>query len=128
MNAYNPWALVGTEGYQGLAFQWWWSNDTAPWLGPITPLVVGVVLLALGYLWGFIRALVAPDRWTVILATTWLAFGFFILPTRVHERYLFPVFALLPLLAVVRTRWMVALVLVALGSLINLHEIGRAHV
>ena len=34
--------------------------------------------------------------------------GFFVLPTRVHERYMFPVFALLPILAVVSRRWALA--------------------
>ena len=45
------------------------------------------------------------DRRSIILVTLFLALGFFMLPTRVHERYMFPIFAFLPLLAVVNRRW-----------------------
>ena len=57
------------------------------------------------------------------MAALVLAIGFFVLPTRVHERYVFPAFALLPLLAVVSRRWLVALVLLSVGALINMHAI-----
>ena len=81
------------------------------------------MLLIAGFLWGIWRAGRAGDRWTIILAAAYLCMAFFILPTRVHERYLFPVFAFLPLLAVVDRRWLVSLVVIAVGSFINLHGI-----
>ena len=52
-----------------------------------------------------------------------LSAAFFVLPTRVHERYLFPVFALLPILAVWSRRWRWATLAFAIGSFINLHAI-----
>ncbi len=54
---------------------------------------------------------------------TFLAIAFFILPTRVHERYIFPAIAVMPLLAVVSGRWAVALLLLSVGAFINLHAI-----
>ena len=69
------------------------------------------------------RAAVRDDRWTIIVAAALLAAAFFVLPTRVHERYIFPVVALLPLLAVVARRWALALLLLSAGAFINLHGI-----
>lgn len=123
VNAYNPWALVGAGGTAPLAFAYAWSPDTVPLLGPIPGVLIGVALLALGFAWAFVRTLVTPDRWTLLLAAAWLCLAFFLLPTRVHERYLFPVFVFLPLLLAAGPRWLVALAAVALGSFINLHGI-----
>ena len=44
---------------------------------------------------------------------TVLAVAFFILPTRVHERYLFPFFALGAILAAFSWRWRVAYVVLS---------------
>ncbi|MGA0068305.1 MAG: hypothetical protein ACO3PB_02440, partial [Miltoncostaeaceae bacterium] len=93
-------ALVGAGGSPPLALAYAWSPDDVPLLGPLPGVLMGTVLLALGFLWGFLRSILAADRWTILLAAVWLSLAFFFLPTRVHERYLFPVFAFLPLLAV----------------------------
>ena len=50
-------------------------------------LLVGVGLLVAGGL------LLRADRLPIVLGFTVLAFAFYALPTRVHERYLFPFFA-----------------------------------
>lgn len=55
-----------------------------------------------------------------------LTIFFFAVPTRVHERYLVPVFAVLPILVVADRRWLVALVLLALAVLANLHGVLAA--
>jgi hypothetical protein len=41
----------------------------------------------------------------LVVAVTFLAVAFFILPTRVHERYLFPAFAVGAILAATSIRW-----------------------
>ena len=46
----------------------------------------------------------------LVVAVTFLALAFFVLPTRVHERYLFPFFALGAILAAISVRWRVAYV------------------
>ena len=123
VNAYNLWALVAPEGGSSLAAALAWNEDTLPLLGPLPGVALGATLLVAGFLWGTWRAAVRDDRWTLIVAVTFLAVAFFILPTRVHERYLFPVIALMPLLAVVSGRWAVALLLLSVGAFINFHGV-----
>lgn len=83
INAYNFWALLG-----------FWKLDTVPHLG-LTYQVWGILAFV---------AFVALVMWrlhrryepgAVVFAAFLLMFGFFMLMTRMHERYLFPVFALL---------------------------------
>src|SRR4029078_4132171 len=66
---------------------------------------LGAALLALGF--GAVCGLVAvrPARLTLLVGVTALAVAFFILPTRVHERYLYPFFPLGALPAPVSACW-----------------------
>ncbi len=123
VNAFNLWALVGADGQPSLAEALLWSEDTVGLVGPIPGVAIGATLLVLGFLWGVARGAIRDDRWTLIVAVTFLAIAFFILPTRVHERYIFPAVALMPLLAVVSSRWALALLLLSAGAFINLHAI-----
>jgi Gpi18-like mannosyltransferase len=123
VNAYNPWALIGSNGQMPLAFGGGWSPDTVPLLGPLPGVVIGAALLLVGFAVGVVRAFWSDDRRSIVIVTTFLALAFFILPTRVHERYMFPIFALLPLLAVVDRRWLWATVALSIGAFINLHGI-----
>jgi hypothetical protein len=124
VNAFNVWALVGAGGNPSLAASpLTWSDDTLPLLGPLPGVAVGAALLVGGFLWGTVRGALRDDRWTLIAALAFLAIAFFVLPTRVHERYIFPAIALLPLLAAVSRRWALALLLVSVGAFVNLHAI-----
>lgn len=123
VNAFNPWALVGSGGTPPLAEVLGWSEDTVALLGPIPGVAIGGALLVAGFLWGSVRGAVRDDRWTLLVALAFLAIAFFILPTRVHERYIFPAIAVMPLLAVVGGRWAVALLLLSAGAFINLHAL-----
>lgn len=123
VNAFNPWALVGSGGSAPLVAGLSWSSDTLPFAGPLPAVVIGGALLVGAFMWVLARAALRDDRWTVLLALAVLTIAFFVLPTRVHERYIFPAFALLPLLAATQRRWLVALVALAMGAFINLHAI-----
>ncbi|HUG48206.1 MAG TPA: phospholipid carrier-dependent glycosyltransferase [Candidatus Limnocylindria bacterium] len=123
VNAYNLWALVGAGGRPPFAFGGGWSPDTVPLLGPLPGVVIGGALLLGGFLLGLLRAAWRDDARSIVMVAVFLALAFFALPTRVHERYLFPVFALLPLLAVIDRRWLWATVLLSLASFINLHGV-----
>jgi hypothetical protein len=123
VNAFNAWALLGSGGAQPLAESLGWSEDTVPFLGPLPAVAIGAALLVAGYLWGLARAAARDDRWTLLVAITFLAIAFFVLPTRVHERYIFPVIALMPILAVANGRWAIALLLLTLGAFVNLHAV-----
>jgi hypothetical protein len=89
INAFNIWALHG-----------FWKSDntklffldffTVGWL-----LFVALTAFSLYYL------SIEPEKWKenkVIFTAFVLLFGFFMLPTRIHERYLFPVFSVLTLM------------------------------
>ena len=83
INAYNFWALLG-----------FWKTDTVTHLG-LTYQIWGVlafVIFAAFVMWQLHRRY---EQKAAIFAVFLLIFGFFMLMTRIHERYLFPVFALL---------------------------------
>ena len=58
-------------------------------------------------------AAIRDDRRTILVAVTVLAIAFFVVPTRVHERYLFPAFALGAILAAASVRWRIAYLVLA---------------
>ncbi|MEO8626452.1 MAG: hypothetical protein ABI452_07105, partial [Candidatus Limnocylindrales bacterium] len=130
VNAYNAWALVGAGGAQPLAFGGGWSYDSVnqagevvPLLGPLPGVIIGGILLAVGFAFGILRLAWQDDRRSIVAVAIFMAFAFFMLPTRVHERYMFPIFGLLPLLAVVDRRWMLATVALSIAAFINFHGI-----
>jgi dolichyl-phosphate-mannose-protein mannosyltransferase len=78
LHAFNPWGLLVGFGIPD---------------GPYV--LIGSVLLAagvIGSLWGLRRR---PDLAVVLAVGALLALAFYFLPTRVHERYLFPAIAVL---------------------------------
>lgn len=127
VNAWNPWALV-TFGGHGIAQDKLWVCDmiapacpTAFSVGAFPAVVVGVALTLLAFT--VVSVLVArrPDRLTILVGVTVLALAFFVLPTRVHERYLFPLVALGAILAAVSLRWTIAYVLSGLATFANMY-------
>ncbi len=129
VNAYNPWALVSLDG-SGLASSGTWVLDVArdpgqPFLalGPVPAVAVGTALLL-----ALIAVLCAivwrrDDRRTLLVVLMVIALGFFILPTRVHERYLYPAFALGAILAATSFRWRLAYLVLAVATFLNLYAI-----
>ena len=94
-----------------------------PLLGPLPGVAIGTFLLVAGFLVGLARLAWRSDRRSILVVTAFLALAFFVLPTRVHERYLFPVFAVLPLLAVFDRRWLWATIALSIAAFINLHGV-----
>ncbi|MFI5261883.1 MAG: phospholipid carrier-dependent glycosyltransferase [Candidatus Limnocylindrales bacterium] len=123
VNAYNPWALIGSGGQASLAAGGGWSSDQVPMLGSLNGFTIGAVLLIAAFAVGVVQLAWRDSRRSILLTAVFLAMAFFILPTRVHERYLFPVFAILPLLAVGSWRMRLLTLVLAVGSFINLHGI-----
>ncbi|MEA2538063.1 MAG: hypothetical protein QOF11_2297 [Chloroflexota bacterium] len=149
VNAYNPWALLSHDG-NGLAQNGQWLRDVAGdqtgqaatllagipavYIGTallLTAIAVVVIVVArwarptLLTLDGVGRriAVVTDERRLLVVALTVLALVFFVLPTRVHERYLYPAFALGAILAASSLRWRIAYVVLALASFANLYAI-----
>ena len=100
--------------------------DTCPdglFIGAFPAVLVGAVLFLIAaavVLWLVARR---PDRLTMLVALAVLALAFFVLPTRVHERYLFPLAAIGAILAAVSLRWRVAYILSAAATFANMYVV-----
>lgn len=85
INAYNFWALMG-----------FWKADTVPHMG-LSYQVWGIIIFVIFMIFVMWQLHRRYEQKAAIFAVFLLMFGFFMLTTRMHERYLFPVFALLAL-------------------------------
>jgi len=137
VNAYNPWALLELDG-QGIAANGQWicdmvippsedlgatSCDRAWLFGAIPAVLVGTALL-LGTVIATVLAVARrPDRRTILVGLAVLAIAFFVVPTRVHERYLFPFYAVGGILAAVSIRWRVAWLALSIATLANMYVV-----
>jgi hypothetical protein len=151
VNAFNPWALV-TQAGNGVAANGLWICDATVrpsgpidirigdfvlWSSPAStlscpngfmigalPAVIvgaGLFLVALA----ITLALVArrPDRRTMLVGLAVLTIALFVLPTRVHERYLYPLVGVGAILAAVSFRWRIAYVASSIAMAANLYAI-----
>src|SRR5207247_9790230 len=64
-----------------------------------------------------------PTPQALLVGVTILAIAFFILPTRVHERYLFPFIGLGAILVAASIRWRIAYVLLSLTTFLNMYVV-----
>src|SRR5438067_575731 len=102
--AFNLWSVF---------FDFWKSDtDLVFWGGVL--LVIGLVASAIPLWW-------RRDTATLLACAVLAGLAFYFLPTRAHERYLFPVFALALPLAVARTRVLVPYVVLALTFALSLY-------
>jgi Gpi18-like mannosyltransferase len=76
---------------------------------------IGVVLLLIGLVAALLPLRRRQDLATVLAVGLFVVFAFFFLPTRVHERYLFPAMAVLAPLAATNWRVLVAYLLLTAG-------------
>ena len=124
VNAFNGWALVGpTPLTHAIGHDYMWTYDALPLLGGIPAVTLGSALLALVAAIVVVTLLLRDDRMAILVGFTVLAVAFFVLPTRVHERYLFPAFAVGALLAATSVRWRWWYLLLGLASVANLHAV-----
>ncbi|MEW5990073.1 MAG: phospholipid carrier-dependent glycosyltransferase [Chloroflexota bacterium] len=135
VNAWNPWALATLDG-SGVAANHAWVCDlvdtglaevercpTAFSIGAIPAVVVGTALTIALFVAVSIVVARRPDRRTILVGLTVLALAFFVVPTRVHERYLFPLVALGAILAAVSLRWLVVYLASSLATLANTYYV-----
>ena len=102
--AFNIWSIVGD----------FWKPDDA-YVG------LGVVLVLAGLVASCLPAWRRQDVATLLGAGALAACAFYFLPTRAHERYLFPAFALLLPLAAVRARLLFPYVVLAVSFAVSLY-------
>ncbi len=84
---------------------------------------MGALLLAAVCLLVVAGLLFRDDRRTIVLAFAVVAFAFYAVPTRVHERYLFPFFPAAALLAAPYLGRALAYCWIALLNTVNLHAV-----
>ena len=102
--AFNVWSIVGD----------FWQPD-----GPFV--VYGVLLLTLGLLLACSLLWWRRDTATFLAAGAIAACAFYFLPTRAHERYLFPAFVMLLPLAAMRARLLWPYIVLALTFALSLY-------
>ena len=133
VNAFNPWALIAGDTGYSLANAGLWVCD-GPWgangcgsgvamFGPVPAVLVGSALMLAVTLIVSLVAARHPDRLTILLSLTILALAFFVVPTRVHERYAYPVFALALMLAAISWRWRIAYAALTVTVLLNMYAV-----
>jgi Gpi18-like mannosyltransferase len=138
VNAYNPWALV-EQGGNGVAATGGWICDalvvkvdtggtgytclTPYMIGPVPALAVGTALLLVAFVAVSIYVARHPDRLTILAGVAVLTVAFFVLPTRVHERYLYPFLAIGAMFAAFSWRWLVAYVALSLATFLNMYVV-----
>ena len=126
MNAFNPWAIFslvqGAEVNNPLqAIPWMW--DLWPITDGITPYQIGLTLFVLAALPVVARLVTRQDRSTLFICVSALALAFFVLPTRIHERYAFPFFALALPLAATSAAWLRCYVVLSLTGFANIYAV-----
>ncbi len=133
VNAYNAWAVIPSDLGISLANAGQWVCDAVVpnnacgagvvQFGAIPAVVVGAALLVLAILTGLWAVWRRPDRVTILVALSIIALAFFAAPTRVHERYGFPFFALGAILFAVSPRWRIAYVILAIATFANMYVV-----
>ena len=135
VNAWNPWALVSLNG-SGIAENHAWVCDMVDTglttaarcpqgvaFGAIPAVVVGTALTIALFIAVSVVVARRPDRRTMLVGLAVLALVFFVVPTRVHERYLFPLVAIGAILAAVSLRWLVVYLASSLATLANMYYV-----
>ena len=134
VNAYNLWAIVPGDTGNSLATSSAWICDfvgsvravrlpAAQRSAGIPAVLIGTMLLLASIvlvLWIVARR---PDRLTVLVGLAVLALAFFVVPTRVHERYGYPFFAVGVILAAVSWRWRWAYVALTAATFANMYVV-----
>lgn len=124
VNAYNPWALMGDPSMaaQFQTGEVTWTTDNATLLG-VPAHTLGLIVFLLVCAAVFVLLVRRQDVPTVFTAFAVLLVAFFVVTTRVHERYLVQAFAVLAL--VWATTWWrrLCLAMLAVANTANLHAI-----
>ncbi len=118
VNAWNLWALADSGG-AGLVANGTWGSDIAPLFGAGPPAIFIGTALLLAAITFALRGARHDERTRTVAALAVIAIAFFVLPTRVHERYLFPAVPLTLVLAAALPRWRLIALAVSLVFTLN---------
>ena len=129
VNAYNAWALFPVDGASMATGAGWIADapiaDATSWasIAGVPAGLVGAALLLLIALVTSVLVARRPDRLTILVGVSVLALAFFAVPTRVHERYLFPLFGLAGILIAFSWRWRIAYAVAGVATFLNMYVV-----
>jgi hypothetical protein len=128
VNAYNPWALVGPQPLAGLmgGSGGSWTPDSLVIAAGLPAYIVSAAMLGTAAVIVVVGLLRRDGMVPILLGFSILALAFYLLPTRVHERYLFAFFAPATLLAVTGVGWLVGYGAVGILNAVNIHAVLAA--
>lgn len=113
VNAYNLWRLLQEK------FIFLGGMDDVVFLG-ITIQEIGLIFFAIYALLVMYQIFKNNNQYSTLLAVSSLIFAFFMLPTRIHERYFFYFFAFGAMIAVMNWRYLVMYIILMFTHLFNL--------
>jgi len=129
VNAYNAWALFPVDGVSLATSGLWIPDapvpDAASWaqVAGLPAAVIGAGLLLAVIIVTAVLVARRPDRLTILVGVSVLALAFFAVPTRVHERYLFPLFGLAAILVAFSWRWRIAYAIAGVATFLNMYVV-----
>ncbi len=116
MNAFNFWYLISPIN----SARWQNTlNDNLVFFG-FSLKQIGLILFAFYVLLVIYQLIKNKQKDNIILASSSVAFAFFMLPTQIHERYLFPFFALFSLIAYKNKKYLLIYITLSITFLLNL--------
>jgi putative flippase GtrA len=119
VSAWNGWWVV----YRARA--WTYPSDVVLASGPLEVSIKDLSNLLLGLAVVVVIAFLGrrPTLHRAMVGAAFLVLAFYMLPMKMHERYLFPLFAMLAPVAVIQGRWLTLYVLLAATFVLNLYAI-----
>ncbi len=128
VNAYNPWALVGPAPLAGLmgGIGGTWTPDSVAMVAGVPAWLFSAALLATTAIVVVVGLVRRDGRMPILLGFSIVALAFYLLPTRVHERYLFAFFAPAALLAAAGIVRAAGYGAVGLLNAVNIHAVLAA--
>jgi len=111
VNAFNPWWLL-SKGF-GLIL------DNQKLFGLIPFFYIGIFLFLISYIF-IIYIIRKYNHKFIYLASSFIAFSFFMLPTQIHERYLFPIFVFLSIVWPKNKQFLIIYIILTLTFFANL--------
>lgn len=122
-NAFNPWALIGPRPLaSAIGGDYTWTWDSTELLG-LPASIIGTALFVATALFTAFLLYRRQDRDAILVSAVILATAFFVMPTRVHERYLFAAIGIGVLLLPRARAWWAWFAVAAGIAWVNMHAI-----
>lgn len=123
MNAYNLWFFLFPVSYDSKFLT---PSDNLTFFG-ITYKFIGLFLFAIYCFFVLYQINKKKDKESLVIGAASLAFAFFMLPTEMHERFLFPFFAIFSLLVLKNKKYFFIYLVLSMTYLVNMMTVLNYH-